>query len=88
LVRAAMAGMLAAVAVALPQWPIVGRRPELELFKQALGSGELAGLVIHGRAGVGKTRLADECARLAAASGHPTERVVGSARPRCCRWAR
>jgi DNA-binding CsgD family transcriptional regulator len=73
-----MAGMLAAVAVALPQWPIVGRRPELELFKQALGSGELAGLVIHGRAGVGKTRLADECARLAAASGHPTERVVGS----------
>jgi len=70
--------MLAGVAMALGRWPIVGRRPELEVFGQALGSGEKAGLVIHGRAGVGKTRLADECAEQAAASGHPTERVVGS----------
>src|SRR5262249_46703935 len=70
--------MLAGVARALGRWPIVGRRPELEVFGQALGSGEQAGLVIQGRAGVGKTRLADECAEQAAASGHPTERVVGS----------
>jgi DNA-binding CsgD family transcriptional regulator len=70
--------MLAGVAMALPRWPIVGRRSELEVFGRALGSGEHVGLVIHGRAGVGKTRLADECARQAAASGHPTERVVGS----------
>jgi DNA-binding CsgD family transcriptional regulator len=70
--------MLAGVAMALPRWPIVGRRSELEAFEQALGSGEHAGLLIHGRAGVGKTRLADECARQAAASGHPTERVAGS----------
>jgi hypothetical protein len=62
----------------LPRWPIVGRRPELEVFERALGSGERAGLVIYGRAGVGKTRLADECAGQAAASGHPTERVAGS----------
>jgi AAA ATPase-like protein len=58
--------------------PIVGRRLELEVFERALGLGEYAGLVIHGRAGVGKTRLADECREQAAASGHPTERVVGS----------
>ena len=70
--------MLVGVAVALPQWPIVGRRSELEVFERALGSGDCAGLVIHGRAGVGKTRLADECARLAAARGHPTQRVAGS----------
>src|SRR5262249_28996802 len=70
--------MLAGVAMALGRWPIVGRRPELEVFGQALGLGECAGLVIHGRAGVGKTRLADECREQAAASGHPTERVVGS----------
>ena len=70
--------MLAAVAIALPRWPIVGRRSELEVFERALGSAEKAGLVIHGRAGVGKTRLADECAEQAAASGHPTERVAGS----------
>ena len=62
----------------LPSWPIVGRRPELEVFDRALGSGERAGLAIYGRAGVGKTRLADECAAQAAASGHPTERVAGS----------
>jgi DNA-binding CsgD family transcriptional regulator len=78
LVCRAMAGMLAGVAVALPQWPIVGRRLELEVFERALGLGDRAGLVIHGRAGVGKTRLADECARLAAETGYPTERVAGS----------
>jgi DNA-binding CsgD family transcriptional regulator len=64
-------------ATVLPRWPIIGRRSELEVFERALGSGDKAGLVIHGRAGVGKTRLADECAEQAAASGHPTERVVG-----------
>ncbi|HYK31844.1 MAG TPA: AAA family ATPase, partial [Streptosporangiaceae bacterium] len=66
------------MATTLQRWPIVGRRSELEIFEQALGSGERAGLVIHGRAGVGKTRLADECAAQAAAGGYPTERVVGS----------
>ena len=70
--------MLAGVAMTLQRWPIVGRRSELEVFERALGSGELEGLVIYGRAGVGKTRLADECRQQAAASGHPTERVVGS----------
>ena len=33
----------------LPHWPIVGRRPELEVFERALGSGEQTGLVIYGR---------------------------------------
>ncbi len=70
--------MLAGVAITLQRWPIVGRRSELEVFERALRSGELAGLVIHGRAGVGKTRLADECRHQAAAAGHPTERVSGS----------
>jgi DNA-binding CsgD family transcriptional regulator len=70
--------MLTAVAPTLQRWPIVGRRSELEVFEEALCSGEHAGLVIHGRAGVGKTRLADECRAWAAASDHPTERVVGS----------
>jgi AAA ATPase domain len=60
------------------QWPIVGRGPELAGFERALSSGGYAGLVIHGRAGVGKTRLADECRQRAAAAGHPTERVAGS----------
>jgi DNA-binding CsgD family transcriptional regulator len=70
--------MLTGVAMTLQRWPIVGRRSELEMFERAVGSAELAGLVIHGRAGVGKTRLADECREQAAANGHPTERVTGS----------
>lgn len=49
----------------VPRWPIVGRQAELAVFEAALASGEHAGLLIHGRAGVGKTRLADECRRLA-----------------------
>ena len=60
------------------RWPIVGREPQLGVFERALSSGEHAGLVIHGRAGVGKTRLAEECRQLAAAEGHPTERFTGS----------
>jgi DNA-binding CsgD family transcriptional regulator len=70
--------MLAGVGVTLQRWPIIGRRSELEVFERALGSGEVAGVVIYGRAGVGKTRLADECRQQAAAAGHPTERVTGS----------
>ena len=62
----------------MTQWPIVGRRSELAVFERVLCSGEHAGLVIHGRAGVGKTRLAQECRQQAAAAGHPTERVTGS----------
>src|SRR6516162_4842401 len=62
----------------VPRWPIVGRQAELAVFEEALASGEDAGLLIHGRVGVGKTRLADECRQLAAAAGHPTERVAGS----------
>jgi len=70
--------MLDAVAIAARRWPIVGRRSELEVFERALYSGRHAGLVIYGPPGVGKTRLADECRELAAADGHPAERVVGS----------
>src|SRR5260370_23160830 len=69
--------MLSAVAVALQRWPMVGRRSELEVFERALGSAELEGMLIHGRAGVGKTRLADECRQQAAASAPPTQRAAG-----------
>ena len=66
------------MAVAVDRWPIIGRRSELEAFERTMRSDAHVGLLIHGRAGVGKTRLADECRNWAAASGHPTERVVGS----------
>jgi hypothetical protein len=45
--------MLAAVAITLPRWPLIGRRAELEVFETALCSGERTGLLIYGPAGVG-----------------------------------
>src|SRR5215470_15987888 len=60
------------------RWPIVGRDPELAVFEWTLSSGEQAGLVIHGPAGAGKTRLAEEYRQRAAAAGYPAERVTGS----------
>jgi hypothetical protein len=67
-----------ATLTARERWPLVGRRSALEVFERPLGSGQSAGLVIYGRAGVGKTRLAHECAAREVADGHPTDRVVGS----------
>ncbi|HEY5012535.1 MAG TPA: AAA family ATPase, partial [Acidimicrobiia bacterium] len=60
------------------RWPIVGRRAQLARFEEALRSGSVQGMLIHGPAGVGKTRLADECRATAEAQGHATERIVGS----------
>src|SRR5215469_18918179 len=56
---------------------IVGRQSELALFDRALSSGGYGGLTLNGRAGVGKTRLAEECRQRAAAAGHPAEQVTG-----------
>jgi len=72
--------MMSAMATLMAReaWPMVGRSLELEVFERALCSGRHTGLVIYGRSGVGKTRLADECAEWAAAGGHPIESVVGS----------
>ena len=43
------------------QWPLVGRHEEIELFSATLDDPRAHGFVIHGAAGVGKTRLADQC---------------------------
>lgn len=62
----------------MSQWPIVGRQAELATFERALPSPEVAGLMIVGRTGVGKTRLADECLQKATTADHPAERVIAS----------
>jgi len=62
----------------MSHWPIVGRQAELAAFERALPSGEAVGIMVAGRAGVGKTRLADECQQQAMAAGHQAERVTAS----------
>ena len=53
-------------------WPLVGRRDELEAFASALADPECQALCIYGRAGVGRTRLADECRASARSAGRRT----------------
>ncbi len=60
-------------------WPLTGRAEELKLIADVLsGDGEHVGVVIAGRAGVGKTRLAHEAGFAASALGWVVRWVVGT----------
>src|SRR5215213_3216429 len=60
------------------QWPLTGRDAELRLVRDALSQSWVRGVVVAGRAGVGKTRLVSEAARVAAAQGCAVEWVRAS----------
>ncbi len=60
-------------------WPLVGRRRELDLFREALTQGGRHAFLVHGPAGVGKTRLAEECLTEAERAGLATVRTVATA---------
>jgi DNA-binding CsgD family transcriptional regulator len=60
------------------RWPLVGRWEEVELVDAALRSDQVRGVVIAGVAGVGKSRLAAECAARAEARGLAVERVFAT----------
>ncbi|HUR23434.1 MAG TPA: AAA family ATPase, partial [Acidimicrobiales bacterium] len=62
----------------LNPWPLVGRSRELELMADVLAGGERSAVVLAGRAGVGKTRLASDWLAVAEARGRATARVKGS----------
>ncbi|MER7676095.1 helix-turn-helix transcriptional regulator [Streptomyces sp. NPDC096934] len=61
------------------RWPLVGRGPELDAFAAALADPACRGFVVGGPAGVGKSRLAEECLDRAAAAGFRTGRATASA---------
>ena len=56
-------------------WPLIGRSQETEAIEAAISASDASGIVVHGAAGVGKSRLAREA--LAAAESQGCQ----------CRWA-
>ncbi len=64
-------------AMTLALWPLTGRTEQLEAIGRDYRAGTVGGVVLHGPAGVGKTRLAEEALARAERSGRPTARAVG-----------
>jgi DNA-binding CsgD family transcriptional regulator len=58
-------------------WPLTGRMERLEAIGREHRAGTVGGVVVHGLAGVGKTRLAEEALARAERSGRPAARAVG-----------
>ncbi|MFD7610738.1 AAA family ATPase [Streptomyces sp. NPDC059828] len=63
----------------LRRWPLVGREPQLKDFDDVLHDPRSSGFLIFGPAGVGKSRLAEECLNRAIGAGHRPGRAVATA---------
>ncbi|MCA1693075.1 MAG: ATP-binding protein, partial [Actinobacteria bacterium] len=59
-------------------WPVVGRRREVERVSAALGSSSRRGVVLAGPAGSGKTTLARLCVRSSTPRPHGAEWVYAN----------
>jgi DNA-binding NarL/FixJ family response regulator len=59
-------------------WPLTGRDEELHLIADALHAPEVAGIVVRGASGVGKSRVAREALSAVAATGCPVHWVVAT----------
>lgn len=60
------------------QWPLVGRETELSAFDSAWADRRMRGFVIGGPAGVGKTRIAEECLARVVQRGVKVARATAS----------
>ncbi|MET7565660.1 LuxR C-terminal-related transcriptional regulator [Streptomyces sp. NPDC005479] len=63
---------------AIDTWPLVGRDLELSVFAQSLRDKRGHGFLVRGPAGVGKSRLAEECWERALAEGFRGGRAVAT----------
>jgi DNA-binding CsgD family transcriptional regulator len=63
-------------------WPLTGRNEELAAIDAAMFDPDSSGVVLHGAAGVGKSRIAREAFAHAAAAGCTTHWAVGTASAR------
>jgi DNA-binding CsgD family transcriptional regulator len=61
------------------RWPLVGRREELDAVADALADVGCQGVLVCGPAGVGKTRLAEECLAAAQQRGRAGGRATATA---------
>ncbi len=62
-----------------PGWTLVGRREQVAVIEDALSATSASGVLIHGPAGVGKSRLADEALSAAERQGRRTGRATANA---------
>jgi DNA-binding CsgD family transcriptional regulator len=60
------------------EFPLVGRETELDRIVRVMDGAAPRAFVLAGPAGVGKTRLAAEAAKVAASSGHATAHVIAT----------
>jgi hypothetical protein len=63
-------------------WPLTGRLGEMRTIEAAISASDVAGVVICGAAGVGKSRIAREALSAAASKGCETRWTVGSSSAR------
>ncbi|QEN15615.1 LuxR C-terminal-related transcriptional regulator [Mycolicibacterium sp. ELW1] len=63
-------------------WPLVGRTGQMRSIESAIAAPGVAGVVVSGRAGVGKSRIAREALSVAEAQGVQGRWVVGASSAR------
>jgi hypothetical protein len=63
-------------------WPLIGRSQEMRAIGAAIMAPDVSGIVVHGAAGVGKSRIAREALSAAASQGCEARWAVGTSSAR------
>jgi DNA-binding CsgD family transcriptional regulator len=63
-------------------WPLIGRTGQMRTIESAIAAPDVAGVVVSGAAGVGKTRIAREALSFAKSRGFEVRWVVGASSAR------